>query len=103
MNTGTKTLAALVAILIIAAGAYYMLTTSPKEGAMMENEALVPVTAENADAMPAATDSVDDFAEAMQAELSASASAIKALDADVDATVDTVVNSSNNVYDPSNL
>jgi hypothetical protein len=100
MNTATKVVVALVVIVAIAGGAYYLLNGSPSM--------MVPETsgsAMNNDALPAATGSVDDFAAAMQADLSASAAAIKAFDTGVDAsaskvkaTVDTTTS-----YDPNSI
>jgi uncharacterized protein HemX len=102
MNS-TNALTALIAVLVLAGGAYYFMATSAGEmGKTATVETEVTSQAEGA-AVPLATDSVDDFAAAMQAELDASASAIKALDQDVDASVDGVVNSVNTVYDPSTL
>lgn len=100
MNTATKVVIALVVILAIAAGAYYMLNgSSPMMAPDTSGSAM------NDSSIPAATDSVDDFAAAMEAELSASAAAIKALDTGVDAsassvkaTVDTTTS-----YDPNSI
>lgn len=105
----TTALAALIAVLVLAGGAYY--TMMPAETLMLSTDTqpveTATVSEESGEVtsapVPAATDSVDDFAAAMQAELAASASAIKALDQDVDASVDSVVNSGNTVYDPSTL
>lgn len=98
MNQATKVIVALVVILVIAAGAYYMLSGSPT---MMGPEA---GSAMNSD-IPAATDSVDDFAAAMEAELSAGATAVKAFDADVDASATAVTSAADtsNLIDPNEL
>lgn len=98
MNTATKVVAAIIVILVIAGGAYYMLAGEP---AMMGPESN---SAMNSD-IPVATESVDDFAAAMEAELSASASAIKAFDADIDASASVVKSSADtsDLYDPNNL
>ncbi|MCL9972245.1 MAG: hypothetical protein NBV63_02460 [Candidatus Pacebacteria bacterium] len=106
----TTAFAALIAVLVVAGGAYYTMMpggapvlstgTPPAETGALPGETGEVTTSAP---VPAATDSIDDFAAAMQAELAASASAIKALDMDVDASVDSVVNSGNTVYDPSTL
>lgn len=110
MNTITKVIVALVVIVLIALGAYYMLADSPT-GEMIDDLKTMTGDVMQDDsssvagsvAVPPATGSVDDFSAAMQAELDATAAAMQALDADVDAETDTVVNSGNNTYDPSNL
>ena len=96
MNSATKVIVALVVVLVIAGVAYYMLSGS---SSMMPEG-----TAMNGD-IPAATDSVDDFATAMQEELSASAAAIKAFDTSVDTSVADVQTSAAAAtsYDPNNL
>lgn len=98
MNQATKVIVALVVILVIAAGAYYMLAGTP---AMMGPEGGSALNSE----IPAATDSVDDFAQAMEAELAASAAAIKAFDAEIDASASTVTSSADttNLIDPNEL
>jgi hypothetical protein len=99
MNTATKVVVALVVILVIAAGAYFMLQgtstmVGPGSGSAMNNGSI-----------PEATGSVDDFATAMEAELSASAAAIKAFDTSVDASVSSVTSAADTstLYDPSNI
>lgn len=97
MNSSNKVLVALVAVAVVAFGAYYLTTGSA--------QAPSQVTEQTTDALPPATDSVDDFAAAMQADVQATASAIQAFDADVDASVSSVQDASNatNLYDPNNL
>lgn len=89
----------LIVLLIVVAAAYFlysdtMMLGTPGGTAVQEMEKV---------GIPGATDSIADFETAMQAELAASAAAIKALDSDVDASVSEVVNSGNNVYDPNNI
>lgn len=93
MNTLTKVLVALIVIVVIAAGAYYMLSGSG------------PLNGTAIGGMPAPTDSVDDFAAAMEAELAASAAAIKAFDESVDASVASVKSAADTstLYDPNNI
>lgn len=95
MNTATKVVVALVVIALIAAGAYYMLSAGPTSS---------PGTAMD-ESIPAATDSIDDFSAAMDAELAASAAALKALDADTDASAAEVkaAADTSTLYDPNNI
>lgn len=98
MDTATKVVVALVVIAVIAGGAYYMLSGTPT---MMAPEG---GSAMNSD-LPAVTGSVDDFAAAMQADLSASAAAIKAFDTQVDTSVSSVKGAADTstLYDPNNI
>lgn len=95
MNTATKVVVALIVILVIAAGAYYLLSGTPVSN---------PGTAMD-ESIPAATDSIDDFGAAMEAELAASAAALKALDADTDASAAEVkaAADTSTLYDPNNI
>ena len=98
---GQKTLIALVAVVVVAAGAYYMLAGSATAPTMVNNQG----TGTDSDALPVATDSVDDFAGALDADVAATAAALNAFDADVDASVSNVQSASNetNLYDPNNI
>ena len=97
MNTVLKLVVGLIVLLVIAIGAYYLYGDSASSlgGATAKDMKEIGV--------PAATGSFDDFEAALQAELDASAAAIKAFDSDIDASVDTVVNSGKNIYDPNNI
>ena len=100
MNSTTKVLGVMVAILILAGGAYLLLSGTSRVGDLKD----VSTNMEGGDAgLPAATDSIDDFSAAVDADLSATASAISAFDASQEAQVQTVVTSGNNLYDPENL
>lgn len=94
---GNKTLLALIAVVVVAAGAYYMLAGTV--------EAPTAPMAENSDALPAATDSVDDFAASLEADVSATAAALSALDADVSASAAELEAASDvtNLYDPESI
>lgn len=109
---GTKLIGIVVAVLVIAGGVYYVLSGQPTaETALDDLKAMTDSLATDgtqgdtgaAQDVPAATDSVDDFEAALNADLDASLSAIDTLDTDVDASVDAVVNSGNDVYDPNNI
>lgn len=98
---GNKTLIALAAVVIVAGGAYYMLSGAPAPTAMEADTTAVAGTTE----IPAATDSVDDFATAMEADLAATAAALNAFDADVTASLSEVeaLADSSQLYDPENI
>lgn len=98
---GNTTLIALVVIIAIAAAAYFLLTGSSSQTDLMGGTGETVLEG----SLPSATDSVDDFTAAMEAELSASAAAIKAFDADVDASVADVraAADTSTLYDPDNL
>ncbi len=97
---GNKTFIALVVVIAIAAAAYFLLVGSPVQtGLTSDTDTSV------LGGLPSATDSVEDFTAAMEAELSASAAAIKAFDADIDASVADVraAADTSTLYDPDNL
>lgn len=107
----TKTLMVLVAIIALAAGGYYLMTGSKNGAAIPEAPttqlpAAQPVTTtDTARGVAPATDSIDDFSAAIDADLQAATAAVGALDADVDASVSNVQTSgaNSNLYDPNNL
>lgn len=80
---GQKTLIALAAVAVVAAGAYYMLAGSVSAPTVVSQDT---GTAPDS-SLPAATDSVDDFATAMEADLAATAAALNAFDADITTSV----------------
>ncbi len=98
---GNKTLIALVAVVIVAGGAYYMLAGAPAPTATETQTPETGVVSE----IPTATDSVDDFAAAMEADLAATAAALNAFDADVTASLSEVeaLADSSQLYDPENI
>lgn len=98
-----KIVLGIVVVLVILGGAYYFITASPEGEAVMEDLKSMTNTLTEGSDIPGATGSVDDFSAAMNAELAAQAEAINALDADVDADVEGVVNSGSNTYDPNSI
>lgn len=98
---GQKTLIALVAVVVVAAGAYYMLAGSATAPTMVNNQE----TGTDSDALPVATDSVDDFAGALDADLAATAAALNAFDVDVSTSLSEIdaARDSSNLYDPEQI
>ncbi len=92
---GNKTLIALAAVAVVAAGAYYLLAGT----------AQAPVAVTQDAALPAPTDSVEDFAGALEADLAATAAALNAFDADVTASLSALDAASDvtQLYDPEQL
>jgi predicted PurR-regulated permease PerM len=103
MNTLTKALLTLVAVVVIAGGAYVMLGDSNLSSTMVSK--INSMTDGTQTGVPPATDSIDDFAAAMQADVSQTASAISAFDTGVSASVKSInaVNDTSTLYDPANI
>lgn len=106
MHTTNKVLVGVVAVVILAALAYYFLQGTPSGESALEDIKMMTEslsTGEQAGGdVPAASDSLDDFGAALEAEFDAQASALESLDADVDASVNAVVNG-NETYDPNSI
>ncbi len=96
-----KTLIAIVAVVIVAAGAYYMLAGTSQAPTATDTSTETAL----GDTLPAATDSVDDFAAAMRADADATAAALQAFDAELSDTVTNVqtAGDATNLYDPENI
>lgn len=94
---GNKTLIALAAVVVVAAGAYYLLAGNA--------QAPTAVMQDTQEALPAATDSVEDFAGALQADLAATAAALNAFDAGVTASLSELDAASDvtQLYDPEQI
>ncbi len=95
MNPSNKVFVALLAVVVVAFGAYYVTSERADAPTIVESESQIPV----------ATDSVDDFAVAIEADVAATASAIQAFDADIDASVSDIISASDstNLYDPEQI
>ena len=113
MSTSMKVGMALVAVLVVAGGGYYL--TMPgshdSEVAMQDQqgspapEAAMMKTSAAVATPTAATDSFDDFAASMQSEAQAQQSAVQSTDSSVDSGVSSAnnVTSSSQPYDPSSI
>jgi cytochrome c-type biogenesis protein CcmH/NrfG len=97
---GNKTLIALAAVVVVAAGAYYLLA-----GNAQAPTAPTAVMQDTQETLPAATDSVEDFAGALQADLAATAAALNAFDAGVTASLSELDAASDvtQLYDPEQI
>lgn len=107
----SKNIGILIALVVVAGAGFYFMAPASQPGAIPLTTTQDSSTADTRQsagtAAPVAqpTDSVDAFAAGIEAEMSASESAVKTMDAQTDASVSAIqtTGDSSKLYDPSNL
>ncbi len=109
MSTHMKVASALVAVVVVLGGAYYLAGQSGDRAALLSMESADGAASkqmmQEAAPIPEPTGSFDDFAAAIDADISAQLAALESLDADVDGSVSSVssITTSQALYDPNSL